>query len=52
MPSACGSSDCRPTKPDAEEPIVLTVRELNQLLAGFDLRGNQPHKVLTSRFVS
>lgn len=40
------------TKPDAEEPIVLTVRELNQLLAGFDLWGNQPHKVLTPGFVS
>ncbi|MNG26214.1 IS66 Orf2 like protein [compost metagenome] len=40
------------TKPDADGPIVLTVRELNQLLAGFDLWGNQPHKVLTPRFVS
>ncbi|MEI1114111.1 IS66 family insertion sequence element accessory protein TnpB, partial [Pseudomonas aeruginosa] len=27
------------TKPDADEPIMLTVRELNQLLAGFDLWG-------------
>ena len=41
------------TKPDAgDEAIELTVRELNQLLEGIDLWGNQPHKVLTPRFVT
>ena len=33
------------TKPDADdEAIELTVRELNFLLEGIDLWGNQPHK--------
>ena len=41
------------TKPDAgDEAIELTVRELNQLLDGIDLWGNQPHKLLTPRFVT
>ena len=40
------------TKPNADEPIVLTVRELNQFLAAFDHWGNQSHKVLSPRFVS
>lgn len=39
-------------KTNADEPIMLTVRELNQFLAGFDHWGNQSHKVLTPRFVS
>jgi hypothetical protein len=39
------------TKPDADdEAIELTVREWNLLLEGIDLRGNQPHKVLTPHF--
>lgn len=41
------------TKPDADdEAIELTVRELNLLLEGIDLWGNQPHKVLAPRFVT
>jgi transposase len=41
------------TTPDSgDEAIELTVRELNQLLEGIDLWGNQPHKVLTPRFVT
>lgn len=39
------------TKPDADDKAIeLTVRELNLLLEGIDLKGNQPHKVLTPRF--
>ncbi|RON42544.1 IS66 family insertion sequence element accessory protein TnpB [Pseudomonas brassicacearum] len=41
------------TKPDADdEAIELTVRELNLLLEGIDLWGNQPHRVVTPRFVT
>ena len=35
-----------------DEAFDLTVRELNQLLEGVDLWGNQLHKVLTPRFVA
>ena len=41
------------TKPHAgDDAIELTVRELNLLLDGIDLWGNQPHKVLTPRFAT
>src|SRR3990167_9562795 len=41
------------TKPDAgDEAVELTMRELNRLLEGIDLWGNQPHKLLTPRFVT
>jgi hypothetical protein len=41
------------TKPDAgDEPIELTVDELNWLLDGIDLWRNRPHQVLTPRYVA
>jgi len=41
------------TKPDvSDEPIELTVDELNWLLDGIDLWRNRPHQVLTPRFVA
>ncbi len=39
--------------PDAtDEAIVLTAREFNWMLNGFDLWRNRPHQVLTPRFVA
>ncbi|WP_410903946.1 IS66 family insertion sequence element accessory protein TnpB [Pseudomonas rhizosphaerae] len=41
------------TSPDcSDEPIALTVQELNWLLDGFDLWRNRPHQVFTPRFVA
>ncbi|MOA45446.1 IS66 Orf2 like protein [compost metagenome] len=40
-----------PPEPD-DEPIVMTAKELNWLLDGFDLWRNRPHKVLTPLYVA
>src|SRR5690554_5485838 len=40
-----------PPDPD-DDPIVMTAKELNWLLDGFDLWRNRPHKVLTPLYVA
>ncbi|MNU04935.1 IS66 Orf2 like protein [compost metagenome] len=41
------------TAPDpTDEPIVLSVQELNWLLDGLDLWRNRPHQILTPRFIA